>query len=132
MKKLISFSIFLTSYLRIFISPAFAQDVVGQITAPGTVVDDPSLVGKFISTIIVFITVVAGLYAFIQLILGGFGYITSAGDKGKVQESTQRMLYAIIGLVTIGASFIISSIVGKLVFGPGFNILSPSLQTVTP
>ncbi len=130
MKKLFLIPTFLITYLHIFVSGAFAQDVVGQIKAPGTVVDSPALVGKFIGTIIVFITVVAGLYAFLQLILGGFGYITSAGDKGKVSESTNRMLYAIIGLVTIGASFILASIVGKLIFGTQFNILSPSLQTV--
>lgn len=107
-----------------------AQDIVGTIKPPGTIVDQPSQVGAFIGTLIRFITVVAGLYALIQLILGGFGYVTSAGDKGKVQENTQRMLYAIIGLVTIGASFIIASLVGRLLFGPDFNILSPVLQTV--
>lgn len=112
------------------VSPAFAQDIVGKIVAPGTIVDSPDKVGPFIGTVITFLTVVAGLYALIQLMLGGFGFITSAGDKGKVKESTDRMLYSVIGLVVIAMSFIIASIVGRLLFGPGFNILTPILQTV--
>jgi len=129
MKKLSS--LLTTGYLLLATAPAvLAQDVVGKIQAPGTVIDEPTQVGSFISIIIRFLIVVAGLYALLQLILGGFGYVSSSGDKSKVQENTQRMLYAIIGLAAIGISFIITSLIGRLIFGEGFDLLAPQLQTL--
>lgn len=116
----------------LFTSPAFAQDIVGTITAPGTVIREIGDTTKFISVIIQFITVIAGLYALWQFVTGGFGYITSGGDKSKIQQSTQQIMMAIMGLVIIGASFILAAIIGRLLFGPNFNLLAPTLQTVTP
>jgi len=109
---------------------AFAQDIVGTINPPGTVIRDISQTGTFISAIVRFITVIAGLYALWQFITGGLGYITSGGDKGKVQAATQQILMSIVGLAIIGASFILASVIGRLLFGAGFNLLAPTLQQV--
>ena len=108
----------------------FAQDIVGTINPPGTVIRDIGQTGTFISAIVRFITVIAGLYALWQFITGGLGYITSGGDKGKVQAATQQILMSIMGLAIIGASFILASVVGRLLFGAGFNLLAPTLQQV--
>ena len=131
------------SYSSFVISPAFAQercgadkegraggDIVGTIQAPGTIIQTPEQTGTFITAIVVFITVIAGLYAMWQFITGGFGYISSSGDKAKVQQSTQQIMMAILGLAIIGASFILGSIVGRLLFGPEFNLFAPVLKTV--
>ena len=88
-----------------------AQDIVGTIEAPGTIIQTPEQTGSFITAIVVFITVIAGLYALWQFITGGFGYISSSGDKAKVQQSTQQIMMAILGLAVIGASFILGSII---------------------
>ena len=37
---------------------------------------------------------------------------------------------AILGLAVIGASFILGSIIGRLRFGPEFNLFAPVLKTV--
>lgn len=114
-------------------APVFAQDsIVGDIKAPGTIVQNIGDTTKFISVIVQFITVIAGLYALWQLVTGGFGYITSGGDKGKVQQSTQQIMMSILGLAIIGASFILADILGRLLFGADFRLLAPTLQTVTP
>ncbi len=125
------------------ISTAFAQerggidkegraggDIVGTINPPQTVIGTIGDTGNFISAIVRFITVIAGLYALWQFITGGLGFITSGGDKGKIQTATSQIMMAITGLVVIGMSFILASIIGRLLFGAGFNLLSPSLQTV--
>src|SRR3989338_2168731 len=104
-------------YFLLSPSALYAQGVVGTLTAPESVVKAPSDAGKFMSAIISFIVVVAGVYALWQLLTGGLGYVTSNGDKAKVQESTQKMLMAILGLCVIGASFIIAAVVSKLLFG---------------
>jgi hypothetical protein len=108
----------------------YAQDVVGSLTPPESVVKAPSDAGKFMSAIISFIVVIAGVYALWQLLTGGLGYVTSNGDKAKVQESTQKMFMAILGLTVIGASFIIAAVVSKLLFGNSSVIFSPTLKTV--
>lgn len=107
-----------------------AQDIVGTIQAPGTIIQTPEQTGSFITAIVVFITVIAGLYAMWQFITGGFGFIASSGDKAKVQQSTQQIMMAILGLAVIGASFILGSIIGRLLFGPEFNLFAPILKTV--
>lgn len=108
----------------------YAQGVVGTLTAPESVVKAPSDAGKFMSAIVSFIVVVAGIYALWQLLTGGLGYITSNGDKAKVQESSQKMLMAILGLFIIAASFIIAAVVSRLLFGDSSVIFSPTLKTV--
>lgn len=128
MKKF--FSPLFTFLFLLFPSSVFADDVVGSLTAPESVVKAPSDAGKFMSAIISFIVVIAGVYALWQLLTGGLGYVTSNGDKAKVQESTQKMFMAILGLTVIGASFIIAAVVSKLLFGNSSVIFSPTLKTV--
>lgn len=120
------------SPLFLFIAlPVYAaDDIIGEVKAPPGVISDIGKTTNFISAIVVFITVVAGLYALWQFISGGFGYISSGGDKAKVQQSTQQITMAILGLVVIGASFILGSLIGKLLFGPSFDLLSPTLQVI--
>ncbi|MEK7524774.1 MAG: hypothetical protein AAB548_00160 [Patescibacteria group bacterium] len=107
-----------------------AQNIVGTIEAPGTIIQTPEQTGAFITAIVIFITVIAGLYAMWQFITGGFGYISSSGDKAKVQQATQQIMMAILGLVVIGASFILGSLIGRLLFGADFNLFAPVLKTV--
>lgn len=107
-----------------------ADDIVGTIAPPQTVISDIGQTTNFISVIVRFITVIAGLYAMWQFLTGGFGFITSNGDKGKVQQSTQQIMMAILGLTVIGVSFILGAIIGRLLFGPDFNLFAPTLRTV--
>lgn len=49
----------------------------------------------------------AGLALFVMLIIGGFKYLTSAGDPKAAESARNTMMYAVIGLVVIISSFII-------------------------
>jgi hypothetical protein len=42
-----------------------------------------------------------GVVAVIMFIVGGFRYITSAGDSSKVSSAKNTLVYAIIGLVVV-------------------------------
>jgi len=54
---------------------------------------------------------IGGLAAFVMLIVGGFKYLTSAGDPKQVQSATSTITMAIIGLiVAIGAWFLLNFI----------------------
>ena len=49
----------------------------------------------------------AGLAAFVLLLMGGFKYLSSAGDPKKVQEATGMITGTIIGIaVAVGVWFI--------------------------
>lgn len=58
---------------------------------------------------------VAGLVALGFVIWGGFKYMKSQGDPGKISEAKEAILHAIIGLViTIGAVVLVQFIAGSL------------------
>ena len=108
------------------------SNIIGTITPPASIPSSPVATTGFLRGIIVFIIVLAGIFSFWQIILAGFSYITAGGDKAKVEVAQQKINHALIGLVIIAASFIISAIAGKILFNdPGF-ILNPKIETVHP
>ena len=54
---------------------------------------------------------VAGIVCVIYIVVGGVGYMTSAGDVGKLQRAKNTILYAIIGLIIVALSFAITNFV---------------------
>jgi len=63
--------------------------------------------GTMIAGIVGVLLTVASIWAFFQLILGGINWISSGGDKGKVEAAQQRLTQAIIGLMIVFASWAI-------------------------
>jgi hypothetical protein len=51
------------------------------------------------------IALIAGLGAVIMIILGGFAYVTSAGNAESVTKARQRILAATIGLLVVALSW---------------------------
>jgi len=51
--------------------------------------------------ILLIINPLAGLAAFVTLIIGGFQYLTSAGDPKQLQKATATITAAIIGIAVI-------------------------------
>lgn len=73
-----------------------------------------------ISNIIGVFVVVAGLLFLFQFMLGGFKWLTSAGDKAKLENAQQSLLHAVIGLVVVLAAYAIVALVGSIL---GIDIL---------
>lgn len=72
--------------------------------------------GAFIGVLTSVVFIIAGLAAFFYLILGGFQYITSGGDKAGAQAARDRITYAILGLAIIAAAAAILG-VAQAIFG---------------
>lgn len=71
-------------------------------------------VNNLIADIINIFSVIVGIVAVIMIIYGGFRYITSGGDSGKITDSKNTILYAIIGLVIVAfAQFIVKFVLSK-------------------
>jgi uncharacterized membrane protein len=60
-----------------------------------------------IKSVINILSVVVGIVAVIMIIVGGFRYITSAGDSTKVTSAKNTILYAIIGLIIVAMAQLI-------------------------
>lgn len=102
--------------------PAFAQTVVdpcpqGQFN-PLCTKFNASDTGRIISTVITFMLIAAVIIALFYLIYGGIRWITSGGDKGKVEEARKHIIAAIIGLVVAFVAYFILQIILN-VFGLG-------------
>jgi Type IV secretion system pilin len=53
-------------------------------------------------------SIIVGIVAVIMIIYGGFRYITSGGDSGRVGSAKNTLIYAIIGLIIVAlAQFIV-------------------------
>lgn len=56
---------------------------------------------NIIKNVINLLSMLVGVVAVIMFIVGGFRYITSAGDSSKVSSAKNTLVYAIIGLVVV-------------------------------
>ena len=93
-----------------------APVALAQFTVPGSgntgLPNDTSLTG-FIMKIINIALAVAGLIAVLFLIIGGFRYITSAGNEETAEQAKKIITNAIIGIVVIILSFVIVRVISN-------------------
>jgi cytochrome bd-type quinol oxidase subunit 2 len=73
-------------------------------------------ISKFITFLIKFFLVGGVLLFLIYFIIGAYKWITSQGDKNKIQEAQKTISYAVIGLTVVFMLFVIIKLVGT-VFG---------------
>ncbi len=124
------------------ISLAYAQDsIIGEVQPPGwlgkhgsTEVGGEGGFGliNFFSNVLRLLTIVAGLFAVINLILSGLEFISSQGDPEKIKSAQGKIWNSLIGLVIIAASYTLAAIFGWLLFGDATMIISPKIYGPTP
>jgi hypothetical protein len=97
----------------------------------------PSLTGtgssffsSFIPKILFFGVAIGGLIFMFMLVIGGINWVTSGGDKSKVEAARSQIVNAIIGVIVLFSIIAIAKVVEAL-FGINLtNIdLTPFLQT---
>ncbi len=60
-------------------------------------------------------SVIVGIIAVIMIIIGGFKFITSAGDTGKITSAKHTVIYALVGLIIVAlAQFIVRFVLSKI------------------
>jgi hypothetical protein len=65
-----------------------------------------------ISAIIGFMTILAAIWFIFQVLIGGFYWISSGGDKKKLHEARQRITNAFIGLIIVAAGWALLALAG--------------------
>ncbi|HEX5798455.1 MAG TPA: hypothetical protein VFX79_03810, partial [Candidatus Saccharimonadales bacterium] len=68
--------------------------------------DQDRLVGT-IKKGINFFSVIIGIIAVIMIIIGGFRYIISDGDSGKINTARNTIIYALVGLLLVAFAQVI-------------------------
>jgi len=79
--------------------------------------DNPTTqVENTVSQVIGILTVIGVIYFAIQLILGGYAYLSSEGDKSKLESARKRLTNSILGLliiiIAVGITALLASLAG--------------------
>ncbi|HVC36207.1 MAG TPA: pilin [Candidatus Dormibacteraeota bacterium] len=61
-------------------------------------------IANFVSAIVNILSIVVGLAAVVMVIVSGFKYVTSGGDSNRVASAKSTLVYALVGLVIVGAA----------------------------
>lgn len=92
----------------------------------GNTKNDQEKVGNKLNTvvsgIIGFMTIIAALWFLFQILIGGYGWISSGGDKQAIEQARDRIIYSVIGLITVVSAWVIVGIIGTII---GLDILNP-------
>lgn len=88
--------------------------------------DPAAVLGKLISGIVGLLLIGATLWAFAQLLIGGINWISSSGDKGRLETAQQKILQALVGLFIVFAAWaifiLILNFLGLSIIGENGNI----------
>lgn len=79
--------------------------------AVGAGVNVPGSPTAFIISILTVVAAVLAAIALAALLYGGFLYITSLGEEDRARTAKRVILYAIIGIIVIGAAGILVNVI---------------------
>lgn len=116
-------------------SRLLASDIFGEITnpwGPGALdVPYPTAGGggllALFNNLLKLIVVVAGLFSFINIIIAGYGFMSAGGNPEKVAAAWNKIWQSLLGLLVVGASFILAAVFGWLIFGDPTAIINPTI-----
>jgi hypothetical protein len=110
-----------------------ATEIVGTVTNPlpaayqGVTAAQGGGLILFLTNILRFVFVVAGIFAFINLILAGFQFMGAGGDSKAVEKAWGKIWQSLLGLVLVVGSFALAALFGYMLFGNAGFILNPQI-----
>lgn len=57
----------------------------------------------------------AGVVALIFVVVGGIGYVTSAGDPGKLQKAKNTIIYSLVGLAVVAVAELMVTFISNMI-----------------
>jgi len=109
-----------------------AQNPFGSITPPVKLpgADPGQVIGNLIERIIQLLIVGAGIYALINFILAGYDFLSAGDDAKKISGAWAKIWQTVLGLAISAGAFVLAQIFSQVIFGQGFNILNPTIQSL--
>lgn len=80
--------------------------------------------GEIVNTIVTVLLILAIILSLIYLVFGGIKWITSGGDKAKIDSARSHLTAAVVGLVVAFLAFAIVNILSVMFTGKTFNSFS--------
>ena len=123
LRKAFSALIFLSGGLPLFVaaqnnlSNGLSSSGVGSYFGGGGISGATSLT-DLISRVIQILLLFAGAIAVVFVIIGGYWYITSAGNEETAEKGQKTLTNAIIGVIIIVLSYAIITVIANLVSSP--------------
>jgi hypothetical protein len=77
-------------------------------------------VTNIVSSIVGFMTIVAGIWFLFQMLFAGYTWMSAGGDTKKMQDSRDRIVHAFIGMVIVVGAWSLLAVVGQFF---GYNSL---------
>ncbi|KKR50182.1 MAG: hypothetical protein UU81_C0013G0004 [Microgenomates group bacterium GW2011_GWC1_41_8] len=95
---------------------AEGKPTVIELQGPTQMADRFSDIGDVVGKLVPIMLSIAGLILFIMLIWGGYDFLFSGGDPGKVEAGRTRIMNAIIGFVIVFVAYFLVQLLG-FIFG---------------
>ena len=100
-----------------------AENEIVNKAISSTVPSDPGGgLAFYIATLWQTVVTVGGLAFIIYLVWGGIEYLTSGGDKGRIDDAQKKITSSVIGIVILVASYAITYFIQQVF---KINILAP-------
>jgi len=94
------------------IPPVFAEvDFQNKAINPVAKFDS---INKFVDLLVPILMIGGGLISLAMLLLGAYRYLTSEGNPEKISKAQSVIIYAVLGLFLIVASFVLTRIIGTV------------------
>lgn len=102
------------------------SNIFGKITPPdpikGFAGSGSAGISSFLTNLVALIYSIATIVFIFMLLWGAFDWITSEGNKEKIDSARNKILQAIVGILLFGAAFAIIQILGTFT---GFKFFTP-------
>jgi len=85
-------------------------------------------IGNLLNLFFNILIVTAGVYALINIIFAGYGFINAGNDPKKIQAASSKIMMSVLGLVIVAGAFLIAAIIGIIFFDGPSAILSPVIE----
>ena len=99
--------------------PGVSRWSVGGGKVPGLI--------PFLNGLIRLLIVGGGIFALLNIILAGYGFLGAGDDPKKIEAATKKIWQSLLGLLIMVSSFILVAIFGWLLFGNPMAILIPQI-----
>lgn len=99
---------------------------LGNCTVGSTCVTPETLIANLVQ----WIAGISGVVCAVFIVVGGWGYMTSAGDPNKLSKAKNTLLYAFIGLAIVALAEVIAAFVANTVADANTSYLPSSVAVI--
>lgn len=110
-----------------------SANIFGSVEAPPGVANYDSSSGGsigiilFASRLIRLITIAGGIFVMVNLLYAGWIYLSSMGDTNAHSKAINTIVFSVMGLAIIVASYAVAGLIGLIFFGDATYILNPQI-----